>query len=70
MCSIRRRNQKIYSNFATNVHIYKYLHSVSIACIIPSVISIIHANLDRMVLKDENQGEFRDKLIYFIKNKF
>jgi hypothetical protein len=26
----------------------------SIACIIPSVLSIIHANLDRMVLKDEN----------------
>jgi hypothetical protein len=38
----------------------------SIACIVPSIISIIYANLDRMVLNDSHQSEFRDNLIFFI----
>ena len=42
----------------------------NISCIIPSLLSIIYANLDRMVLADANQSEFRDNLIYFIKQKF
>jgi len=42
----------------------------SIACIVPSILSIIYANLDRMVLNDSHQSEFRDNLIFFIKKKF
>ena len=45
-------------------------NKASIACIVPSILSIINANLDRMVLADENQNLFRDNLIFFIKKKF
>ena len=42
----------------------------SIALVIPSILSIIYANLDRMVLEDENQSLFRDNLMFFLKKKF
>ena len=45
-------------------------NKASIACIIPSILSIIHANLDRIVLSDEDQNLFRNNLICFLKQKF
>jgi hypothetical protein len=42
----------------------------SIACVIPSILTIIYANLDRMVLEDKDQSLFRDNMIFFLKKKF
>ena len=45
-------------------------NKASIACIVPSILSLIYSNLDRMILEDENQNLFRDNLIFFLKMKF
>ena len=42
----------------------------TIASVVPSILSIIYANLDRMVLENVDQNLFRDNPIFFIKKKF
>lgn len=42
----------------------------NISQVVPSILSIIYANINRMVIKDKNQNEFRNNLIYFLKEKF
>ena len=42
----------------------------TIGCIVPSILTISYANLDRMILDDENQNLLRNNLIHFIKQKF
>ena len=42
----------------------------TIASVVPSILSIIYANLDRMVLDNVDQNLFRNNLIFFIKKKF
>lgn len=42
----------------------------NISSVVPAILVIIHANLERMVLQDQNQNEFRNNLVAFIKHKF
>jgi hypothetical protein len=39
----------------------------TIASVVPCILSIINANLDRMVLDNVDQNLFRNNLIFFIK---
>ena len=42
----------------------------NISYVVPSILTLIHANLDRMVLPIAEQDEFRNNLIQYIKHKF
>ncbi len=45
-------------------------NTAHIGLVVPAVLSLIYENLDRMKLSCENQNQFRDDLIFFLKMKF
>lgn len=44
--------------------------SSDISMIIPSILTLIHENLEKMCLTDENQIDFRNSLVSYLKSKF
>jgi hypothetical protein len=72
-CAVKEEEIEKYIQILLPMYIFTndaQSNKASIACIIPSILSIINANLDRMVLSDENQNLFRNNLIFFLKQKF
>jgi hypothetical protein len=73
LCVVPKHEIEKYIQILLSMHIFTndiQSKNSSIVCIVPSILSIIYANLDRMVLNDSHQSEFRDNLIFFIKKKF
>ena len=72
-CAVKEEEIEKYIQILLPMYIFTndaQSNKASIACIIPSILSIIHANLDRIVLSDEDQNLFRNNLIFFLKQKF
>lgn len=72
-CPVSNEEIKCYLKILSPVYLFTndmQSNEANISFVVPSVLALIYANLDRMILPVADQSLFRDNLIRFIKHKF